>query len=294
MSVVNKSAQKLKAKGRLETIWQYVLDCAEIKDTLNIKYISYDWLGDPGWFIWLEDVLGVYQFKIKDYTIIDSGNLHINTLIRYFPNPQEDCFHKFSFAEKIVRKSELFPKSNVSTIKCDDDTEWIEVDSTKVFGIPNPQGRKFIHPSLFIIGEMSLEFNQRKLTNIEIKSQNVFRTISIDGIYFQGKNGKEKLLEPLSIDRSVRGFNLTWKFASKIAIIYMLICSKYPNIYCESYKGIELLEKENNEIKKRENDEIKEYVIKMDFNKSKEKLNEINIKDLKYRLNKKIKGDLIG
>lgn len=292
MSIITESLLKLKAKGNMETIWQNVLDSEELKEMLSIKYISYDWIGNPGWFIWLEDTTGVYHFEIKDYYTTDLQYSCVNMIVRYYPDLEEKCFSTFSLGERVVRKSELFKNSNISTIKSDgEDYEWIEVDELKTYGIPVPQGRKLIHPSLFIIGEMNFIFNERDLMKIDIISQNIYRTINQDGVVMEGKTGYNQLLYPGEIDRKVEGLKLITKFASKIAMVHIFIDKKYPEINIDILDGDELLEISTKEIEIMKNKELKKYIINLDFEKAKSCFSKVDILEFEHDINNRIKGD---
>ncbi len=263
----------------LEALWQYLSEEAKVRKALGISYLSYDWTGLPGWFLWLENMPGTYQIKLWGHEISDLGFSSTHALIRYYPDTNESFFDKYSKEEQRIRNTDFFDSRPIKTIKNDGDGyEHIDVDPNKTMGIPKPKMREMIHPSLFIAGEMDFVSNNRTIQSVTFRTQSHCRTCNSGG----------------DIIRDIPGFQIIKNLVAPILSAFCLLTSSRPQLNIDSAIGETIYAETDGALVSKQNETVQEYIISMRLTEETGLLNETHAKHLLKEIRQTMEGEING
>lgn len=202
-------------EGKLFDIFERAGDEAA-RAAMNFKYISFDWVGAPGWFFWPRARRGVYQ--IKEQAVRQGGDkTTVRFSLYYYPHPDEDVFIDFSLAEQAARVSEIFGSQGVLFYEgcsghghCGCREEPFQ-DLREGKGIPVPDARGRLADSLYWVGALTLLWRQDDLEALTLEAPRRSRTWAIVDIPGPRDGGLE--LKAGDIDRNVPCWHLAKSFA---------------------------------------------------------------------------------
>lgn len=173
------------------------------------------------WYLWINKVPGVYEVKLKSFKETAKGE-RCSFYLKYYPAEQEEVLDDYSCAEQLIRLGELFDQEIVHISEseeicpccggkdenCKDRRHYFMVKRPK--GIPTLARRKLLDDALFEVGELGLEMQEGKLTKCSLKTQSLYETRSVEGIYVKDKQGVlQELVAPGSVDRKLPGYKLS-------------------------------------------------------------------------------------
>ncbi len=172
-----------------------------------ITYISTIPGNNPAWYIWPEKEFGVYELNLYDWQHLSSHDEESKFLLRHYPYPHHPSFFDLSCGEQVVRVSELFddspiPSNHHNNCPCCP-THVKKSSSLQLKGIPKLLARQEIHPSLFVIGEITFLMERNRLQQLSLQAQNIALQYSVSGITIEKSNQEIQLLTPGSLDRKV-------------------------------------------------------------------------------------------
>jgi hypothetical protein len=162
----------------------------------------------PGWYFWTKDRKGVYQLELRKAKPQKNEMVKAYFLLRYYPSPDEPCFHDFAFIEREARLSPVFDRT----------------------GTPCFNRRDEVRESLFAVGNLHFAFDQHlQLANLKISSQDRWIEIYNDGLFMQTDSGERSaVVAEGGIDRKVRGWELSWDFFDKLLLGFCYVHKTPP------------------------------------------------------------------
>lgn len=237
-----------------------VLDKGQQKELEHISTIEGE---DLGWYFWLTDVKGVYEFVLHQWEK-HAGMEKTTFLLKYYPDPEDEVFKDFSCAEQIVRMSSCFEDELVDMVEAGENDNFInETIALRFKGIPKLEKRCFFDQNLFLIGKVLLFMNKEDLIKSALETQTDCMEYSEVGTLLEGQDNQGiDLIKNDEICRKVNGLNLCQPFYDFLVdtlfgtmliksisseyysttglISYKLTQGSYHNEYSNEIKQIEL------------------------------------------------------
>lgn len=202
-------------EGNLFDVFERAGDEAT-RAAMNFKYISFDWVGLPGWFFWPRTRQGVYQIK-EQATLQDGDETTVIFSLYYYPHPEEDVFIDFSLVEQAARVSEIFDSKGVRFYEgcsghghCGCHEEPFG-DLREGKGIPVPDVRGRLTDSLYWVGALTILWRQNDVNTLTLEAPGRSRTWAIVDI--PGPRDGGPALKAGDIDRNVPCWHLAKSFA---------------------------------------------------------------------------------
>lgn len=198
--------------GYFEELFLALINNDNARENLHFKYVSPEWIGNPGWYFWPKGKKGVYCLKVVDAVPLKDG---IDALLHvyYYPHPQEDVFSKYSFIEQLTRVSHVFESGKPGSVEacpCHHDHQHNNfADLQDGLGIPVPVLRSTINPWLYRLGDLICYWEKGKLKSFVIEAQEKSRTWSCRSI---SEVPGEVLLDFKEIDRDLPAWELIEDF----------------------------------------------------------------------------------
>jgi hypothetical protein len=206
-----------RAKGLLERAILQMISADEARNRLHFKYVSPEWVGNPGWYFWPKSRPGVYFLRL------DSADIRKNQLLSlwqlyYYPHPDETVFEDYSLDEQLVRLSNLFPSSEPEPACCcechQEQSQPSFADLPSGMGIPHYDIRPSLNSWLFCIGEMSFAWNIEKLEICTVEAPEFSQTWAyMDVFAATDSECRLPLLTKFENDRNIP----TWKLCSEFS-----------------------------------------------------------------------------
>lgn len=170
------------------------------------------WRALPSWRYRLDDSLGGYELVLwnqrrtalspTDVRGASKNRLRVEFdevlfLIKYYPHPDESLFENFSVEEQMLRLGEVFKYGE------------------SVF--PLEKKRDMLSAHHFTVGTLMLAAGVfHSVLRMSITSQDRFLSIAERGVRVMDR----LLVKPGDFDRSVPGWEISWKLCSKIVRVY--------------------------------------------------------------------------
>lgn len=172
------------------------------------------WRGLRSWRYRLADAAGAYELVLWDQrrgvlNAPETSSIRFGEplklefdeaifLIRYFPHPDEPCFDDFAVEEQSLRLSEVF------------------ANGSALFPVDGFEDR--LNEFHFNVGLMMVAAGVfHGVVRLSLMSQERFVSVAEDGITLLGR----QIVKPGEVDRNVPGWQLSWRFFSKIAKVYV-------------------------------------------------------------------------
>lgn len=181
-----------------------------------ITFISTIPGNNPAWYIWLEKDYGVYDISLSHWHKLTSHEEESTFLLKHYPYPHHQSFQDLSCGEQIVRISDFFDDSPIQPEHSNNcpccPTHKGKSTSLQLKGIPKLQAHREIHPSMFLIGEITFFMEANSLKQLSLQAQSISLQYSVSGINIQ-KDGKPiQILTPGALDRKVQCWYNCWNF----------------------------------------------------------------------------------
>lgn len=210
----------LEIRGLFEELILTMLNNDNARENLHVKYVSPEWVGNPGWYFWPKERKGVYFLKLTKVTPL-GGGLESLLQLFYYPHPQEDIFRQFSFVEQLTRVSHVFQSTKPQqgeACPCHSQHEPHDfADLIDGIGVPVPQVRSELNPWLYRLGEVICYWEKGKMVYLGFEAQVRSQTWSYGNIKSVPERGKSKvLLEGYEMDRDLPAWELTKNFCLEL------------------------------------------------------------------------------
>lgn len=189
-----------------------------------LNYFSHEWHKsisffspiqgeNPGWYIWPEANLGVFEIQLLEWQT-KTQQEDSRFILKYYPSPDEESFNGLASAEKIIRLSHWFDDSPIEERQSGCACSALAHHHThgKNKGIPHYHNRKNLQPSLFTVGEILLKLESDKFTQISLTSQDRLLLIATSAISVEHEGALIQLTPPGGIDRDLPGWTISWHF----------------------------------------------------------------------------------
>jgi len=160
--------------------------------------------GMPGWHLWFKEKSGAFGISVDDAACLSGDGQKDNPpssvagriTIRYFPDPEEELFEKFSWFEKIALMGPLF-------------------DAT---GTPTAEGRQQLNAGFFTVGHMDINMAvDGSLLELVCTAPETWVDLRSEGLVLMDPEGRPfQALQPGQRDREVPGWRLSRFLFDKI------------------------------------------------------------------------------
>jgi hypothetical protein len=185
-------------------------------ESLRFKYISPEWVGNPGWYFWPRGRSGVFLLRL-DSAKQEGYVLYSQWQIFYYPSPDEVLFESYTLDEQIVRLSDLFDKAPPG---CECRCECSEADHAAKpaefpsgIGVPRPEVRERFNSWLFWVGDRDWVWQDGSLRSCMVAAPRISRTWTCCDRWATQEDGEKVLLrEAGALDRNLPAWRICQEF----------------------------------------------------------------------------------
>ena len=208
-------------KDLFENLILNLISVENAKDRLHFKYVSPEWIGNPGWYFWPKSKLGVYFLRLENAYAAAKGILESSFRLYYYPNPQEKVFDCYSFDEQLARVSAVFghakPECSCTCLCLNEPPTGNFSDLSGGTGLPVPEVRGKLNTWLFQIGDAVLRWESEQINCCKIEAPNRARTWACRDVTVIDQNGHtQTILKRSEIDRDIPAWKLCNDFLSSL------------------------------------------------------------------------------
>ena len=214
-------------EGMFNHFWSLCFADEKLRNRLGLKYISQMRDKNPYWYLWFNDMPGVFRLNMPFCQEEAPWDWKALLRIKYYPHPQEGVFLGLSLLEQICRMSTIFDTSPA---------HWHEGETGCVcHGGMRHQGRRFAElqggtgvPNLsraaevpedfFLAGQMEVSYRAGLESQITWDSQDRLQVQMTENYYIPDQDGASlKVLRRGDIVRDFSGWLLTDFIARRFA-----------------------------------------------------------------------------
>jgi len=208
------------AKELFESTILQMISADGARNNLHFKYVSPEWVGNPGWYFWPKSRPGVYFLRL-DSAVIRENRLLSQWQLYYYPHPDEKVFEDYSLDEQLVRLSDLFPKLKPEPACCcecnQEQSPHSFVDLPSGMGIPLHTIRPLLNSWLFCIGEMRFAWNTGNLEICTVEAPEVSQTWAFMDVFTETDSEcRLPLLKKYENDRKIPTWNICCEFSENL------------------------------------------------------------------------------
>jgi len=194
-----------------------LINIENAKERLHFKYVSPEWLGDPGWYFWPKDRRGVYFLRLET-ALPDDAGVEAGFALHYYPHPEEEVFTRYSFLEQLARASDLFssarPQAAGACCCHEDRTPSNYADLHDGLGIPVPEKRAELKHWLYRVGTVACRWENGQPKRFKAEAPSRSCTWACEKITVPAENGNDfTLIDKRELDRDVPAWELCLSFS---------------------------------------------------------------------------------
>lgn len=186
------------------------------RESLRFKYISPEWVGNPGWYFWPRGRSGVFLLRLDSAR--NEGSVLISQWqIFYYPSPDEALFESYTLDEQIVRLSDLFDTAPPDCECCCECSETEHAakpaDLPGGIGVPRPDVRERLNSWLFWVGDMEWVWRDGSLLSCMVAAPRISRTWACCDRWATQEDGTKVLLRAAGeLDRDLPAGEICQEF----------------------------------------------------------------------------------
>ncbi len=206
--------------------WIYsIIHRENAREKSHFRYISYDWIPPRGWFFWTKKRRGVFGLKeMPGQSPQEKSKIIFN--IYYYPDIEEEDFGDFSYAEQLVRVSDMFSKTGVEFLATclmheQEHAHAHECghnhmeDLANGKGIPTTEAREGLNTCLYLLGQIVFQFNKEgEIDSLNLEAPSRSATMAITDISVRTDDAKEPevIICARGTDRNVPSWDIAMSF----------------------------------------------------------------------------------
>ena len=185
-------------------------------DSLRFKYISPEWVGNPGWYFWPRDRSGVFLLRL-DSAREEGRAICSQWQVYYYPGLDEELFEAYTLDEQMVRVSDLFdsepPVCECRCECCEADHATASLDLPGGIGVPRPDVRQRLNSWLFWVGDMDWVWQDGSLRSCTVEAPQLSKTWACCDRWATNEDGVEVLLKKAgALDRNLPAWEICQGF----------------------------------------------------------------------------------
>lgn len=209
----------VRAEGLLNHFWLMQMSDEDTRKKMGLKYISHMWDSCPYWYIWFQDMPGVFKLELVECNDAEGWDWEAFFRVKYYPAVDETAFQGLSVLEQLCRTGGLF--NNLPA-------EWPEgsegcachggavhhagkfEDLAGGTGVPDVRRSAEIPGDFFLAGQLRMAQRGEQESRISWESQNRWRVTMVEDYYVPDLEGSPmKLLRSGDVDRDFPGWMIT-------------------------------------------------------------------------------------
>lgn len=221
-------------------MWQAVLNDQAIRSELGLKYISHMYDYCYYWYLWLEQMKGVYRVELEKVIGDEEWDWISLLKIKYYPHPDEPVFQGLAIAEQLCRVSDVFsvkPAEWLEGERCAchgsshcDGTQFADLGDRT--GVPSWEYNKDLPADFFFAGRAELYHKHSGSSRLLWQSQDRWQvTLSADYMWHDNEDVPLIVLRKGDVDRNFAGWQVTDTVGSILARAWGWY-NKYGQISC--------------------------------------------------------------
>lgn len=201
-------------EGLVNHLWITVMGNSDLRKRLGLKYLSHMWDRNPYWYLWFQDIRGVFKLELRQVIGSEGYEWFAEFSVKYYPHPEDEYFKGLSLLEQICRRSEAF-FSTPATIAggcpchaCEHEGDSFS-DLGETTGVPAFTAADRLPEDFFFAGKITLAKKEMGIS-IGLESQDHWRVVMSADYCLVDVDGREfKVLREGETDRDFSGFILT-------------------------------------------------------------------------------------
>ena len=215
-------------EGAINHYWMMCFANDAIRNRLGLKYISQMWDSTPYWYLWFEDLPGVFKLSLLECVAETDWDWRALFRVKYYPHPEETAFQGLAVVEQICRMSGLFQtkpaewKDGETGCACHGGIHHQEGRFAELrdgTGAPSASTAEKIPEDFFLAGQMELRHCSGRCSELSWESQEHWRVQMTENYYITDQEGTSlKVLRKGDVDRDFPGWMLTDFVARRFAI----------------------------------------------------------------------------
>ena len=215
-------------EGAINHYWMMCFANDAIRNRLGLKYISQMWDSTPYWYLWFEDLPGVFKLSLLECVVETDWDWRALFRVKYYPHPEETAFQGLAVVEQICRMSGLFQtkpaewKDGETGCACHGGIHHQEGRFAELrdgTGAPLASTAEKIPEDFFLAGQMELRHCSGRCSELSWESQEHWRVQMTENYYITDQEGTSlKVLRKGDVDRDFPGWMLTDFVARRFAI----------------------------------------------------------------------------
>lgn len=214
-------------EGTINHYWMVCFADEATRKRQKLKYISQMRTANPYWYIWFEDMPGVFKLDMISCKQAPDWDWHAYFLVKYYPHPKEAAFEGLSILEQVCRMSEVFQtrpaqwKPGETGCVCHGGVHHHGVRFEELAngtGVPDICKSAELPQDFFLAGQMELFHREGLKSEVVWESQDHWRVKMTEDYYMPDQSGTTlKILRRGDVDRDFPGWLLTDFIAQRFA-----------------------------------------------------------------------------